>query len=166
MTEILEKPTLLNRAEVLRQIKYALEYVRTGDLVEASVNAGYYSSKENARNSKHYARPFNYEICQEVLHLIGENGEKVPSLVLDRYKDKVEKVNINPPSKFIKSYRDNKEKYGYKYKEFLYDIMDNNRIYPKDRLTALELLVKIESGYFDKFNKNSSKKVMVIKDDI
>lgn len=156
----------MNKEELMRQVKYALEYVRTGDLVTASVNAGYYDTRKDAISSRHYARPFNYEICQEVLKLVGENGEHAPSLVIERYKDKVEKVNINPPGRFLKSYRDNHQKFGYNYREFLYDIMDNPRVYTKDRLTALELLVKIDSGYYDKFNKNSPQRVMIIKDDI
>ena len=153
----------LSKDDVLKQIKYALEYIRTGDTIEASVLAGYYKTREIAVKSKNYNRPFNHEICQMVLKTVGENGENVPSLVLNRAFDK---VPFKPPAKFIKSYRDNHAKYGFKYREFLYDIMEDQRTYPKDRLTALELLVKIDSGYFDKYKSQRSKKVMVIQDTI
>ena len=161
VVETKESPKLLQIEDVKKLVKYAIAYVRTGDTLEASVLAGYYKDRDSARTSKNYTKPFNNIICQEVLKAVGEHGENVPSLVLDRA---LKKVPFKPKAMFIKSYRDNREKYGFKYREFLYDIMEDQRIYPKDRLTALELLVKIDSGYFDKYKSNKNKKVMVIKD--
>ena len=159
------KTTMRN---IIREVKYALEFARTGDAIEAAVNSGYYSTRREASQSKKYNQPMESIVCKEVLNIVGDSKEKTPNLVLDRYKDSLrsKEVNLNPESKLIRSYRDDKSLYGYKYKEFLYDIMDDQRVYTKDRLTALELLVKIESGYFDKFKAQRDKPVMIIQDDM
>ena len=80
--------------------------------------------------------------------------------------DTTKTADIHTDTKFIKSYKDNAAEYGYKYRDFLYEIMDDRRIYTKDRLTALELLVKIESGYYNKFKQQKDKPVLIVQDDI
>lgn len=152
-----------NLENMAKYIRYALEYARTGDTIQASVNAGFYKSRSDAIASKNYAVPFNNEIVQTVLSIVGTRGEHAPpSLNLDTNK----KADIHCDQKFIKSYKDNSAEYGYRYRDFLYEIMDDRRIYTKDRLTALELLVKIESGYYDKFKQQKDKPVLIVQDDI
>ena len=155
------------RAETLdnmtKYVKYALEYARTGDTIQASVNAGFFKCREDAIKSKRFSVPFNNQIVQAVLNIVGTRGEHAPpSLNLDTNK----KADIHSDQKFIKSYKDNAAEYGYRYRDFLYEIMDDRRIYTKDRLTALELLVKIESGYYDKFKQQKDKPVLIVQDDI
>ena len=124
-----------------KQIKYALSYFSYHDPIQAFVDAGYVSTIYEAKASKNYTKP-----------LLSKGVQLLFSFYKKSFSTSLLSLKIKKKELFIKSFKNyrNKSELGTNAQELLIDIINNPYNSTKERLIALEMLMK----YFPKIKKN------------
>lgn len=144
-----------NRKEKLKI--YAREYALSHDPLQAYVKAGYVSSIEEAKQSGNYKKPLQSKQVQKYIQSFQNSSIKISE---DLHELKIKK---SPP---IKKYENDSE-LGIDLQQFLIDIIQNPKIYPKDRLTASEILLKYKNGYYsNKEHKQTINLGILVRDNL
>lgn len=143
-------PDLSTETSILlteRQFIYALEYILSHDPIQAYVRAGYAKTIEEAKARKNYTQPLKTKAIQKYLNKVrSTKGLPIKQL---RLSQMIKEKELKSKPIEIPNYDDDSS-FGMDISRFLKDVIYSPKYHMKERLKALEMLMKFKGNDLEK----------------